>query len=1729
MPKRNTSSQGRIRRKTAQRAMGIIASAALISNILPFGGVSVHASEETVGACVHHAEHTEECGYGEDTPCAFLCRICPIEELIAALPEEITEDNSDVIRERLEEILGLYAELSEEEQESIDLSRCTELENALNGGGAPSPAANGDSVLTVFGTPLTNGYYTVSEDGSAVTYSESIPSDVPYLRYDKFFSGDEWTLTIYGDISLISGQVSALTVNGNLKVNSYNGSLTLTAESEAPALVINGGSLLLNGFWDFAVNSKAPLNIKLSAKSYSGNFTVNCGGDVTVSGDDVLFHSSATMTVISEGNASISGGSAEKQIPAFMFPSNLRVEAAGNINIEDKFPAGDYSAEASVISTGGGTVDLPEPPVSRKTTIDLTDSGIKSIVFDNFTYTVSYVNGDEPFQGGMTNLELTITGNSKNTAIDWQPAPESGKVILKNLYIDNSDTSSDFALHMSGYTDPSPTIRETEIGIEGNVELIHNKYAVCVYETNAILSGTGSFTASVKGNGSGNNSTVLCTNGNLGVDVKGDVEIRMEQSGATDTAKLFGISGGNVSIKGKNVKLAQTGAVPEYKNGETVNGVTVIAEETYTPIKLFISHGDPDFTDGTDKGDLNADGYHWNNDTKTLFLNEVTIDGTITLPDDNVTIETTGSCYVGGLSAGNNPIEAHLIFSGTGDLTVEEQINICGGDNIAITVKKDAHLTANGGINTGASGGVSSVITVYGALTSKGNSQDNAITAGKVIVGSGGVLDISGENGLSLRGMNQGGSTDFTGVFTVEKGGAFFADCDNFNVEVPAPGSGFPAGSNPENAFNIPENYLPIDCEVRTENGGIDFIRKSTGEVYTGPMAIHEYHDWPDHWNRKDETGHWEECLYEGCDHTRNYEPHSYNQNTWECTVCGAELNVILEGAQNLTYNGAEQRPNVTVEIDGTEIDPSRYDTVYANNINTGEASVTVTGGKAARGKGELIFNRTVTFQIGKAAPTVEWKSASQNLTYTGEEASITAPAVTLKNSEAYGGTFVYSYAEEGSAEYKPGLPVNAGSYTVKAEIGEQNNYTAANTADALKLVIGKASAPEAVNETKKYSNINGSKGAVTEDIAGKLPKDRGDTEYTVAYEDNMGILSEVAVDENGNLVYTVLGNKSVGDTAKITVTAEMRNYENALYNADIELVDKKLVEVKPGTSVSVIGSNILTYGQTLSSLKLENAVFIASGTETEVKGVLEWKNPSYVPKVSSRAAEWVFTPERDDEFETLTGMAAITVLKATPITEAPTVEPLVYNPETTLGSVDLKGGSAEWTVGGKEAAVEGEWSWKDASEVPSAGKSVYKIIFTPEDRENYNTAECDAEVSTAKAVPYIVTPPEAKGITYGDSLKDSLLEGGRANYSETSEISVPGSFSWKDGSVKPIAADSEKTEFDVVFTPADGINYSQREAKITLTVKKAEYPPNMPSSIMNVGEDKENVDNVELPENWQWEEEDKNKTLPYDTPTEAVAVYVGEDKENYENITVIVTITRSDCYHENTEIRNAVDATCREKGYSGDTYCLDCGALLSQGHETPATDHSGGTASCVSGKICEICGTEYTEKDEETHLHTEIRGRKNPFCTAEGYTGETYCTDCNTKISSGTTIPATGHNWAVTDEKEATAVSEGKRVYTCTVCGDTYTETTDRLAASSETADIGENANPIDDNNSDGGSEKEEPTITTEGTDSEEAGNPPTGQARERWYFLSAAAMMIVILALRLSALRKKNGEKGK
>lgn len=149
---------------------------------------------------------------------------------------------------------------------------------------------------------------------------------------------------------------------------------------------------------------------------------------------------------------------------------------------------------------------------------------------------------------------------------------------------------------------------------------------------------------------------------------------------------------------------------------------------------------------------------------------------------------------------------------------------------------------------------------------------------------------------------------------------------------------------------------------------------------------------------------------------------------------------------------------------------------------------------------------------------------------------------------------------------------------------------------------------------------------------------------------------------------------------------------------------------------------------------------------------------------------------------------------------------------------------------------------------------------------------------------------------------------------------------------------------------------------------------------------------------------------------------------------------------HANTELKDEKAATCITKGYTGDTYCKDCGILIANGSETDFAQHSGGTATCQAKAICATCGQEYGEKNGNNHANTEIRDAVTPTCTTEGYTGDTYCTDCGAKVQTGTAISTTGHNWRVTSEIAATTSAEGKRIYTCSDCNVTREETIPKL-----------------------------------------------------------------------------------
>lgn len=140
-------------------------------------------------------------------------------------------------------------------------------------------------------------------------------------------------------------------------------------------------------------------------------------------------------------------------------------------------------------------------------------------------------------------------------------------------------------------------------------------------------------------------------------------------------------------------------------------------------------------------------------------------------------------------------------------------------------------------------------------------------------------------------------------------------------------------------------------------------------------------------------------------------------------------------------------------------------------------------------------------------------------------------------------------------------------------------------------------------------------------------------------------------------------------------------------------------------------------------------------------------------------------------------------------------------------------------------------------------------------------------------------------------------------------------------------------------------------------------------------------------------------------------------------------------CKHAHTKLRNASDATCGKDGYTGDTYCTDCGEKLQSGKVIPATQvHSFGEwttdADGIPYRTCKVC--QKVQHVNCIHEHTQLKNVLSPTCKDEGYTGDLYCTDCDMLVQIGNAIPVSDqHSFG-----EWTTDADGTRHRTCSVCG---------------------------------------------------------------------------------------------
>lgn len=70
-------------------------------------------------------------------------------------------------------------------------------------------------------------------------------------------------------------------------------------------------------------------------------------------------------------------------------------------------------------------------------------------------------------------------------------------------------------------------------------------------------------------------------------------------------------------------------------------------------------------------------------------------------------------------------------------------------------------------------------------------------------------------------------------------------------------------------------------------------------------------------------------------------------------------------------------------------------------------------------------------------------------------------------------------------------------------------------------------------------------------------------------------------------------------------------------------------------------------------------------------------------------------------------------------------------------------------------------------------------------------------------------------------------------------------------------------------------------------------------------------------------------------------------------------------------------------------------------------------------------------------HGDAEIRNAKTATCVTEGYTGDTYCKVCQSKIKTGTAIAKTAHSWGSWEKvSDATVLKPEVQKQSCQVCG---------------------------------------------------------------------------------------------
>lgn len=704
---------------------------------------------------------------------------------------------------------------------------------------------------------------------------------------------------------------------------------------------------------------------------------------------------------------------------------------------------------------------------------------------------------------------------------------------------------------------------------------------------------------------------------------------------------------------------------------------------------------------------------------------------------------------------------------------------------------------------------------------------------------------------------------------------------------------------------------------------------------------------------------------------------------------------LAVEGIADSEYSGAAQTPEPVVKwtdsynMERTLTNGTDYQVSYRDNVHAGTATVSIVG----QGNYQGVLEKS--FQIRQARN--EFTSALTCADYTYAKDAVPAPNVTTKY-----GTVIYEYAKvpdngappEDDA-YTTEVPVKAGEWCVRAYVPETPDYTGMLSV-SVKFAISKAKYRNGMQygEYVSYRDWTGETVTVPRDkFFPNPPEDCGKITYSVKVDDFYNILEGTAVvDENGNLSYRlrqVTASEIENGTKQAWITYKIftENYE-ILGDSGWRIEVVDWLEFRGRDEVEIDGSNELTYGQKLSALTLKSGGSVFYDVHmNEVEGSFEWLEPESVPAVGTTSATYYLRHSVKESYKTYQNQIAITVVPAEPKAKAPVLDDSV--------SISYDG-------------------------VRTLGELVPMSGYVP----------ATDGIWTGGVVTW----------TVGDN-----------------EVTVDGSWSWENPDIVP-TVDNEG--YVAVFTPTDNVNYKPTTAVVTLALGKAtpEITEKPTAAAITYGqtlaESQLSGGAGNVAGTFAWKDGTVRPSVSDGDATPYEVVFTSTDSNwGTAETTVTLKVNKALCPQNTPQTAMAPAHSVKTVGEAAlpqDWSWEEADAALELIDETAVTAtavYSGSDKGNYEIESVEIVLT----RSRCEHALTMVSGAVDATCKAEGYTGDTVCTECGITLSVGTAIPKTAHSYTSAVTKAATTEEEGVLTYTCDFCGHSYTETIAKLAPTPE------------------------------------------------------------------------------